>query len=168
MKDERASAIKFVMTNITIITVVSVGAIILFGWWLQENFGPIATISIIGGLFAAGFMTLGILLNQRNTRHTMELLVSHHESIADARRADAGVERERVRLEREQYGAQAKIAVIDAQRVDRLARQIADARVGAERERWQLQIEDRTPQPQAQPAAQWVTVGDDDTYRHYQ
>ena len=156
MNSEQAGAIKHTMTSITIIVLVVVGAIVLGGWWLQQNFGPIATISIVGGVFAAGFMALGILLNQRNTRHTMETLVAHHESIAQTRRADAGVERERVRLEREQFGHYARMTTIDVQDSRRLARQQAGMLVDLERQKWEQQ------QAQQQPAAAWAMDDDDD------
>ena len=156
MNSEQAGAIKHAMTSITIIVLVIVGGIVLGGWWLQQNFGPIATISIIGGVFAAGFMALGILLNQRNTRHTMETLVAHHESIAQTRRADAGVERERVRLEREQFGHYARMTTIDVQDSRRLARQQAGLLVDLERQRWEQQ------QAQQAPAAAWAMDDDED------
>ena len=155
MNGEQAGAIKHTMTSITIIVLVVVGAIVLGGWWLQQNFGPIATISIVGGVFAAGFMALGILLNQRNTRHTMETLVAHHESIAQTRRADAGVERERVRLEREQFNHQARLTMFDVQDSRRLARQQAGLLVDLERQKWEQQA-------QAQPAAAWAMDDDND------
>ena len=155
MNSEQAGAIKHTMTSITIIVLVVVGAIVLGGWWLQQNFGPIATISIVGGVFAAGFMALGILLNQRNTRHTMETLVAHHESIAQTRRADAGVERERVRLEREQFNHQARLTMFDVQDSRRLARQQAGLLVDLERQKWEQQA-------QAQPAAAWAMDDDND------
>ena len=155
MNSEQAGAIKHTMTGITIIVLVVVGAIVLGGWWLQKNFGPIATISIVGGVFAAGFMALGILLNQRNTRHTMETLVAHHESIAQTRRADAGVERERVRLEREQFNHQARLTMFDVQDSRRLARQQAGLLVDLERQKWEQQA-------QAQPAAAWAMDDDND------
>ena len=155
MSGEQAGAIKHSMTSITIIVLVVVGAIVLGGWWLQQNFGPIATISIVGGVFAAGFMALGILLNQRNTRHTMETLVAHHESIAQTRRADAGVERERVRLEREQFNHQARLTMFDVQDSRRLARQQAGLLVDLERQKWEQQA-------QAQPAAAWAMDDDND------
>ena len=158
MNSEQAGAIKHTVTSITIIVLVIVGAIVLGGWWLQQNFGPIATISIVGGVFAAGFMALGILLNQRNTRHTMETLVAHHESIAQTRRADAGVERERVRLEREQFGHYARMTTIDVQDSRRLARQQAGMLVDLERQKWEQQ----QAQQQA-PAAAWAMDDDDDT-----
>ena len=60
MNSEQAGAIKHTMTSITIIVLVIIGGVILGGWWLQQNFGPIATISIVGGVFAAGFMAPGI------------------------------------------------------------------------------------------------------------
>ena len=156
MNSEQAGAIKHTMTSITIIVLVIVGGVILGGWWLQQNFGPIATISIVGGVFAAGFMALGILLNQRNTRHTMEALVAHHESIAQTRRADAGVERERVRLEREQFGHYARSTMIDMQDSRRLARQQAGLLVDLERQKWEQQAQ------QAQPAAAWAMDDDND------
>ena len=156
MNSEQAGAIKHTMTSITIIVLVVVGAIVLGGWWLQQNFGPIATISIVGGLFAAGFMAIGILLNQRNTRHTMETLVAHHESIAQTRRADAGVERERVRLEREQFGHYARMTTIDVQDSRRLARQQAGLLVDLERQRWEQQ------QAQQAPAPAWAMDDADD------
>ena len=156
MNSEQAGAIKHTMTSITIIVLVVVGAIVLGGWWLQQNFGPIATISIIGGVFAAGFMALGILLNQRNTRHTMETLAAHHESIAQTRRADAGVERERVRLEREQFGHYARMTTIDVQDSRRLARQQAGLLVDLERQRWEQQ------QAQQAPAPAWAMDDADD------
>ena len=156
MNSEQAGAIKHTMTSITIIVLVVVGAIVLGGWWLQQNFGPIATISIVGGVFAAGFMALGILLNQRNTRHTMETLVAHHESIAQTRRADAGVERERVRLEREQFGHYARMTTIDVQDSRRLARQQAGLLVDLERQRWEQQ------QAQQAPAPAWAMDDADD------
>lgn len=156
MNSEQAGAIKHTMTSITIIVLVVVGGIVLGGWWLQQNFGPIATISIIGGVFAAGFMALGILLNQRNTRHTMETLVAHHESIAQTRRADAGVERERVRLEREQFGHYARMTTIDVQDSRRLARQQAGLLVDLERQRWEQQA------AQQQPAPAWAMDDADD------
>ena len=156
MNSEQAGAIKHTMTSITIIVLVIVGGVILGGWWLQQNFGPIATISIVGGVFAAGFMALGILLNQRNTRHTMETLVAHHESIAQTRRADAGVERERVRLEREQFGHYARMTTIDVQDSRRLARQQAGLLVDLERQRWEQQ------QAQQAPAPAWAMDDADD------
>ena len=156
MNSEQAGAIKHTMTSITIIVLVIVGGIVLGGWWLQQNFGPIATISIVGGVFAAGFMALGILLNQRNTRHTMETLVAHHESIAQTRRADAGVERERVRLEREQFGHYARMTTIDVQDSRRLARQQAGLLVDLERQKWEQE------QAQQAPAPAWAMDDDDD------
>ena len=156
MNSEQAGAIKHTMTSITIIVLVIVGGVILGGWWLQQNFGPIATISIVGGVFAAGFMALGILLNQRNTRHTMEALVAHHESIAQTRRADAGVERERVRLEREQFGHYVRMTTIDVQDSRRLARQQAGLLVDLERQKWEQQ------QAQQAPAPAWAMDDADD------
>lgn len=156
MNSEQAGAIKHTMTSITIIVLVIVGGVILGGWWLQQNFGPIATISIVGGVFAAGFMALGILLNQRNTRHTMETLVAHHESIAQTRRADAGVERERVRFEREQFGHYARMTTMDVQDSRRLARQQAGLLVDLERQRWEQQ------QAQQAPAPAWAMDDADD------
>ena len=156
MNSEQAGAIKHTMTSITIIVLVVVGGVILGGWWLQQNFGPIATISIVGGVFAAGFMALGILLNQRNTRHTMETLVAHHESIAQTRRADAGVERERVRFEREQFGHYARMTTMDVQDSRRLARQQAGLLVDLERQRWEQE------QAQQAPAPAWAMDDDDD------
>ena len=84
MNSEQAGAIKHTMTSITIIVLVIVGGVILGGWWLQQNFGPIATISIVGACSRRDSWRLNPL-NQRNTRHTMETLVAHHESIAQTR-----------------------------------------------------------------------------------
>jgi hypothetical protein len=141
--------------------------LVLVGWgvmqsmsWMEERFGPdiaaLAAFAFIGVAVFAG----GVLLNQRNTKHTLDAVADFQASNAEIYRANAGVDRERARLEREQFKFEARAAFDDTKRIEQYGRRYAGMLMDVQRQ--------EQPRQEQQPAAQWVTVGDDDTYRHYQ
>jgi hypothetical protein len=139
---------------------VPLGFLILAVWWLEDRFGSISAVATVGGIVGVIVFGAGAFLAMRIQRHTLNGAADFTDAITGAQASQAGVMREVMRAERERTGAEAKIALIDAQRVDRLARQIADARVGAERERWQLQLEDRNARQQPAESPLWADADD--------
>jgi hypothetical protein len=141
--------------------------LVLVGWgvmlsmsWMEERFGPELAAGAAFAILGVAILSLGILLAQRNTKHTFDLVADLRASDAEMRRSDAGVDRERARLEREQFKFEARAAFDDTKRIEQYGRRYAGMLMDVQRQ--------EQPRQEQQPAPQWVTVGDDDTYRHYQ
>lgn len=139
--------------------------LVVFGWgiymavsWMEQRFGaPVAAaaaFSILGCIILAA----GVVLNQRSTKHTFDMIADLRASDAEIRRADTSVERERARLEREQFTHNARLTTIDVQRVNHLATQQARLLADAQRERLEAQYAQQR-QPQTVESPLWA---DDD------
>jgi len=132
--------------------------------WMEQRFGAPVAAAAAFSILGCIILGAGVVLNQRSTKHTFDMIADLRASDAEIRRADTSVERERARLEREQFTHNARLATIDVQRVNQLATQQARLLVDTERQRWDMQA-------QRQPAAAWaMDDGDDDTagVRYYE
>ncbi len=125
--------------------------------WMEQRFGAPVAAAAAFSILGCIILGAGVVLNQRSTKHTFDMIADLRASDAEIRRADTSVERERARLEREQFTHSARLATIDVQRVNQLATQQARLLVDTERQRWDMQ------QPARQPAAAWAMGDDDDT-----
>ncbi len=124
--------------------------------WMEQRFGAPVAAAAAFSILGCIILGAGVVLNQRSTKHTFDMIADLRASDAEIRRADTSVERERARLERDQFNHNARFAMLDAQRVNQLADQKTRLLVDAARESWNLQ------QQQAQPAAAWAMDDDND------
>jgi multidrug resistance efflux pump len=123
---------------------------------MEQRFGAPVAAAAAFSILGCIILGAGVVLNQRSTKHTFDMIADLRASDAEIRRADTSVERERARLERDQFNHNARFAMLDAQRVNQLADQKTRLLVDAARESWNLQ------QQQAQPAAAWAMDDDND------
>ncbi len=123
--------------------------------WMEQRFGAPVAAAAAFSILGCIILGAGVVLNQRSTKHTFDMIADLRASDAEIRRADTSVERERARLEREQFVHSARLTTIDVQRVNQLAQQQARLLVDTERQRWDMQH-------QAQPAAWAMQDADDD------
>ena len=126
--------------------------------WMEQRFGAPVAAAAAFSILGCIILGAGVVLNQRSTKHTFDMIADLRASDAEIRRADTSVERERARLEREQFVHQARLTTIDLHRVNQLATQQARLLVDTERERWNLQ-----QQAQQQPAQVFAMADDDGT-----
>ena len=113
--------------------------------WMEQRFGAPVAAAAAFSILGCIILGAGVVLNQRSTKHTFDMIADLRASDAEIRRADTSVERERARLERDQFNHNARFAMLDMQRVNRLAQQQAGLLVDAERERWNLQHQAPAP-----------------------
>lgn len=125
------------------------GGMALVVWWLTEQFGPIAAVVTVGGLVGIAIFWAGGEHTRRTTRHALEIAAELTASNTAAHNSTMVVIREQARLERAQFGAEARAALEDTKRVERLGRQYAGMLMDAQ-------------QAQQQPAAAWA-MDDADT-----
>jgi hypothetical protein len=125
--------------------------------WMEQRFGAPVAAAAAFSILGCIILGAGVVLNQRSTKHTFDMIADLRASDAEIRRADTSVERERARFEREQFVHQARLTTIDLHRVNQLATQQARLLVDTERERWNLQ-----QQAQQQPAQIFAMADDND------
>lgn len=123
--------------------------------WMEQRFGAPVAAAAAFSILGCIILGAGVVLNQRSTKHTFDMIADLRASDAEIRRADTSVERERARLERDQFNHNARFAMLDAQRVNQLADQKTRLLVDAARESWNLQ------QQVQRPAAAWAMDDDD-------
>ena len=124
--------------------------------WMEQRFGAPVAAAAAFSILGCIILGAGVVLNQRSTKHTFDMIADLRASDAEIRRADTSVERERARLEREQFNHQARLTMFDVQDSRRLARQQAGLLVDLERQRWEQE------QAQQAPAPAWAMDDDDD------
>ena len=101
-----------------IIILAVLGFVCLAVWWMSENFGASFAMAVVGILLGAALISLGVMLNQKNTQTTLGEAADFNRSLAlseSARQANAPqIQMLRTRMQ-----------VIDERRVDQLAQQRA-------------------------------------------
>lgn len=114
---------------------IPLGFVVLATWWLEDRFGSAVAIMMWGGVAALVAFSGGAFLSHRIGRATLESVADFMESNAQTEKGRAMLYREYARGEREAFSQRAKMDVIDARRVDRLAQQraalLADSHPGA-------------------------------------
>lgn len=123
--------------------------------WAESRFGTTWTAAAVLCLIGVGIYMLSQWMTQRSVKHTLDAVADFQASNAEIYRANANVDRERARLAREEFAANAKVQLLDVQRVNQLADKRAGLLVDLERERWDLQ------QQVQRPAAAWAMDDDD-------
>lgn len=127
------------------------GGMALVVWWLTDQFGPIAAVVTVGGLVGIAIFWAGGEHTRRTTRHALEIAAELTASSAQAHNSTMIAVREQARLERTQFGAEARAALEDTRRVERLGRQYAGMLMDAQQQQAQ-------PQPAAWPTSAPATV----------
>lgn len=107
------------------------GGMALVVWWLTDQFGPIAAVVTVGGLVGIAIFWAGGEHTRRTTRHALEIAAELTASNTEAHNSTMIVIREQARLERAQFGAEARAALEDTKRVERLGRQYAGMLIDA-------------------------------------
>lgn len=138
------------MKHVTIAVLVF---ICVAAWWLESRFGASVAIMVLGGALGVVCIIIGYLLSMANQKFTLHNAAMFNRDNATVERYRAATDKEIARGEREAFAARAKLDVIDAQRVNRLAQQQAKLLVDLERQR----IEE-TKRP-----TQWAVDDDDDS-----
>lgn len=134
------------------------GGMALVVWWLTDQFGPIAAVVTVGGLVGIAIFWAGGEHTRRTTRHALEIAAELTASNTTAHNSTMVVIREQARLERAQFGAEARAALEDTRRVERLGRQYAGMLMDAQQ------------QQTAQSAVAWPveqTIDDNNSPSYY-
>jgi hypothetical protein len=126
------------------------GGMALVVWWLTEQFGPIAAVVTVGALVGIAIFWAGGEHTRRTTRHALEIAAELTASNTSAHNSTMVAIREQARLERTQFGAEARAALEDTKRVERLGRQYAGILMDAQQQ-----------SATRQPAAAWAMDDDD-------
>ena len=108
-----------------IIILAVLGFVCLAVWWMSENFGASFAMAVVGILLGAALISLGVMLNQKNTQTTLGEAADFNRSLALSESARQATYKESARLERDAFNARARMQVIDERRVDQLAQQRA-------------------------------------------
>ncbi len=108
------------------------GGMALVVWWLTEQFGPLAAVVTVGGLVGIAIFWAGGEHTRRTTRHALEIAAELTASNTEAHNSTMIVIREQARLERAQFGAEARAALEDTKRVERFGRQYAGMLIDAQ------------------------------------
>lgn len=99
--------------------------IVLATWWLEDRFGSDVAIMVWGGTIGLIAFSLGAFLSHRIGKSTLTSVADFMEANAQTEKGRALLYREYARGEREAFSQRAKVEVLDARRVDRLATQRA-------------------------------------------
>lgn len=114
-------------------------AVLLFvcvaAWWLESRFGANVAMMVLGGALGVICIIVGYMLSMANQKFTLHNAAQFNRDNATVERYRAATDKEIARGEREAFTARAKLDVIDARRVDRLADQKAKLLVDFERRR---------------------------------
>lgn len=117
-----AGTLLIIAVSILALVVLPVGLLI---WWIESRFGAGNAAAIL----AAGAILTGVVVGWFMAYRTQKAALVNaaeflHET-AGAQRAQAGVAREYARIEREAFANRAKLDVLDAKRIEDLAKQRA-------------------------------------------
>lgn len=123
---------KIIIPAVLLFIVISVG-------WLQSEFGADMALLVIAGTLGIICFTGGALLAYGISRATLNAASDFNHDLANTERYRQMTGREHARGEREAFNARAKLDVIEAKRVDRIAQQRAGLLVDLERQRWEGQ-----------------------------
>lgn len=134
-----------------IVTVSVLVFVVIAGWWLESRFGATTAAVILGGAAAAVCIIVGYVLSMANQKFTLHNAAQFTQSLASVERYRAATDKEIARRDREREGAQARIDLLEAKRVDQLANQRANLLVDLERQK----------ERQRNQAPRWA-VDDDD------
>ena len=111
-------------------------------WWLESRFGSGVALMILGGLVGVICVIVGILLSAAIQKFTLGTAAEFNRNLAEVERARAqtdrariGIDKERARSERHLTEARSRLEVIDAKRLDQLARERTRFLLGDERRR---------------------------------
>ncbi len=150
------------MNRVIALGVIVVALVALVGYgtaqavgWAESRFGTTWTAAAVLCLIGVGIYMLSQWMAQRGVKHTLDAVADFQASNAEIYRANANVDRERARLAREEFAANARVITVDTQDTRRIARQQAGLLVDLERQRWEV-----AQQQQAQPAA-WAMEDND-------
>ncbi len=116
--------------------------------WAESRFGTTWTAAAVLCLIGVGIYMLSQYMTQRGVKHTLDAVADFQASNAEIYRANASADRERARLAREEFAANARVITVDAQQTRRIAQQQAGLLVDLERQRW----EQAQQQPSRQPS----------------
>lgn len=100
---------------------IPLGFIALATWWLEDRFGSDVALMTWGGAIGLIAFSLGAFLAHRISKSTLTSVADFMDSNAQTEKGRATLYREYARGEREAFAQRAKIEVLDARRVDRLA-----------------------------------------------
>lgn len=125
-----------------VITVAVVVFIMVAVWWIEDRFGSMTAILLIGGLFGVICLIVGYLLSMANSRYTLDSSARFYEAIADTEKHRQLTYREHARGEREAFNHRAKLDMIDTRRVNQLADQRASMLVDLDRQKNNQPVEE--------------------------
>ncbi len=140
------------MNRVIAIGVIVIALVALVGYgtaravgWAESRFGTTWTAAAVLCLIGVGIYMLSQWMAQRGVKHTLDAVADFQASNAEIYRANAGADRERARLAREEFAANARVITVDAQQTRRIAQQQAGLLVDLERERWNVQQTQHQP-----------------------
>jgi hypothetical protein len=81
--------------------------------------------AVVGSLIGATLISWGVLMNQKNTQVTLNSAASFNRDLAMTEKARQGTYRIGAQMERDAFNQRARLELIDAKRVDKLAQQRA-------------------------------------------
>jgi hypothetical protein len=122
-----------------IVIVAALVFIVIAVSWLQTQFGANTALMVLGGTLGIICFSGGALLAYGISRATLNAASDFNHDLAGTERYRQMTGREHARGEREAFNARAKLDVIEAKRVDRIAQQRAGLLVDLERQRWEGQ-----------------------------
>lgn len=133
MKREGASAWPLVIVLALLFSFVGMGM-----WWMESRFGSAAAIIAAGVVLGVGAFAGGAILNQRNTRATLEAAADFTDSLSRTETARQGVARSYALMERDAAKAQLMERAYSMKQVEQLATQRARAMLGdSKQQQWQ-------------------------------
>jgi hypothetical protein len=106
-------------------------------WWLESRFNALTVVMVIGAVVGVACFAAGAFLSSSVQRNTMENLAKFNANDAATDRYRMMAYKENARGESAERAAHAKLAVLDAKRVDQLAQQRAGLLVDLERQKYQ-------------------------------
>lgn len=107
------------------VSLLATSPIIMLVWWLESRFGSLVAVMGLGLLGGAAFFMAGSWFNQRQAKSTMENVGDFIHELMQTEKSRQGMSREYARMERDAFSQRAKLEVLDAKRIDRLAEQRA-------------------------------------------
>ena len=104
-------------------------------WWLESRFGATLALVVVLGIVGAALLVAGLVINQAQTAITLRTAARFNDALASTEAQRAGVYREQIRADREVFNHRARAELVDQQRVQRLAEQMAKPMIEIERRR---------------------------------
>jgi len=132
-------------------------------WWLSSVLGGDYTVLVIFALVGVVLFAGGALFSHANQKMTLDAITKFNAQDAQIDKYRQQSFKAMASGESAMQRAAAQLQVLDAKRVDKIAQDRAKLLTDTERERWQLQDQQRQ-----QEAADTWTWGDDDNGAEFQ